>query len=237
MSNGRTDEMIRLQQQLSAFLIIKQFTKIYSFLLWKFVHFHRGVLEGILHIVLWELIRLPDGLVNRSFWRWDFSRVQLKSNWTVGKGLLTSDSKTFWKSRLILSKSLSLFFYCWFGNWFIWKELVSRSLWMMSRCSTGTYEIFRWPCEPIILSIRHFLWGSSQLVDMVFKELLRLSDPLAKGSFCRSDISWVQLKSNWTFRDRLLATDQDLVEQCRLILFKRQLIFLQCLIWKIIHLD
>ena len=67
MSNGRTDEMIRLQQQLSAFLIIKQFTKIYSFLLYKFFHFHRGVLEGILHIVLWELIRLPDGLVKRSF--------------------------------------------------------------------------------------------------------------------------------------------------------------------------
>ena len=128
MSNGRIDETIGPQQQLSAFLIIIQFTEIYSFLLWEFVHFHRGVLEGVLHMALWELIRLSDGLANRSFCRWDFSRVQLKSNWTVGKGLLTSDSKTFWKNRLILSKSLLLFFYGWFGNWFIWKELVSRSL-------------------------------------------------------------------------------------------------------------
>ena len=84
---------------------------------------------------------------------------------------------------------------------------------------------------------KNFLWGSSQLVQMVLKELLRLSDSLANRSFCRSGISWAQLKSNWTFRERLLASDQDSVGQCRLTLLKRQLIFLQCLIWKIIHLD
>ena len=80
MSNGRIDEIIGPQQQLSAFLIIIQFTKIYSFLLWEFVHFHRGVLEGAFHMLLWGLIRLSDGLANRSFCRWNFARVQLKSN-------------------------------------------------------------------------------------------------------------------------------------------------------------
>ena len=67
MSNGRTDEMIEPQQQLTAFFIIIQFTKIYSFLLWEFVNFHRGVLEGVLHMVLWELIRLSAGLANQLF--------------------------------------------------------------------------------------------------------------------------------------------------------------------------
>ena len=79
MSNGRIDEMIRPQQQLSVFLIIIQFTKIDSFLLWEFAHFHRGVFERVWHMALWELIRLSDGLANRSFCRWDFSKVQLKS--------------------------------------------------------------------------------------------------------------------------------------------------------------
>ena len=79
MSNGQIDEMIEPQQQLSAFLTILQFTKFYSFL-WKFVHFHRGGLEGVLHMVLWELLRLPDSLANRSFCRSDISSVQLKFN-------------------------------------------------------------------------------------------------------------------------------------------------------------
>ena len=65
MSNGRIDEMIGRQEQLSAFLIMIQFTKIYSFLLWKFVHFYRGVLDEVLHMVLRELLRLSDGLGNQ----------------------------------------------------------------------------------------------------------------------------------------------------------------------------
>ena len=80
MSNGRIDEMIGQQQQLSAFLIIIHFTKFYGFLLWKFVHFHRDVLEGVSHMLLWELLRLSDSLANRSFYRSDIPRVQLKSN-------------------------------------------------------------------------------------------------------------------------------------------------------------
>ena len=65
MPIGRIDEMIGPQQQLSAFPIIIQFIKLYSFLLWKFVHFHRGVFEGILHMVLWEVLRLSDDLGNQ----------------------------------------------------------------------------------------------------------------------------------------------------------------------------
>ena len=74
MSNGWNDEMIGPQQQLSLFLIIIQFTKFYSFLAWKFVHFHKGVVEGVLHMVLWELLRLSDILENRPFCRPDISR-------------------------------------------------------------------------------------------------------------------------------------------------------------------
>ena len=42
---------------------------------------------------------------------------------------------------------------------------------------------------------KNILWGSSQLVHLVFKELLRLSDGVAYRSFCRSDMSsslWLQ---------------------------------------------
>ena len=84
---------------------------------------------------------------------------------------------------------------------------------------------------------KNFLWESSQLVHMVLKELLRLSDPPVNRSFFRSDISWVQLKSNWTFCERLLDSYQDAIIECRLILLKRQLIFIQRQIWKIIHLE
>ena len=84
---------------------------------------------------------------------------------------------------------------------------------------------------------KNFLRGSSQLVHTVLKELLTLSNFLANWSFCRSDISCVQLKSNWTFLERLLASYQDAIRECRLILLKRQLNFLQCLISKIVHLE
>ena len=75
VSNGQTEEMIGQKQQMSAFLIIIQFTKFYSLLLWKFVHFHSGVLEGFLHMVFLELLRLSDSLANRPFCRSDISRV------------------------------------------------------------------------------------------------------------------------------------------------------------------
>ena len=68
---------------------------------------------------------------------------------------------------------------------------------------------------------------------VALRELLRLSDVLANRSFCRSDISRVQLKSNWTVGERLLASDQEAVREYRLILFKTQWNFLQCLNLKI----
>ena len=42
-------------------------------------------------MVVIELLRLLDGLANRSFSRSDISRVQLKSNCTVGERHLASD--------------------------------------------------------------------------------------------------------------------------------------------------
>ena len=82
--------------------------------------------SGWCNVVLGDMLRPSDGLANRSFCRSDISRVQLKSNWTVGKRLLASDSKTVWKSRLILSKSLLNFFNGWFENLIISKELALK---------------------------------------------------------------------------------------------------------------
>ena len=112
--------------------------------------------------------------------------------------------------------------------------MINHSLIIQADFTTKFFTIFNFK---IYWLAKNFLWGRSQLVYMVLKELLRLSDPLANRSFCQSDISWVQLKSNWTFRERLLASYQDTVRECRLILLKRELIFLKCLIWKIIHLE
>ena len=53
-----------------------------------------------------------------------------------------------------------------------------------------------------------FLWKSSQLVNMLVKELLKLSDGLANGSFCRSDIWRDQLKSKSTIDEWLLASNK-----------------------------
>ena len=78
---------------------------------------------GWCHVVTGELLRLSNGLVNWSFCLSDISRVQLKFKWTVGKRLLASDSKTVWKSRLILSKLLLNFFNGWFRNSSTSKEL------------------------------------------------------------------------------------------------------------------
>ena len=114
------------------------------------------------------------------------------------------------------------------------KSNCNHSLVMQANFTMKFFTIFNFK---IYWIAKNFLWGSSQLVHMVLKELLRLSDLLANQSFCRSDISWAQLKSNWTFRERLLASYQDAARECRLILLKRELIFLQCLIWKIIHLE
>ena len=56
---------------------------------------------------------------------------------------------------------------------------------------------------------------------MVLTELFSVPDDLANRSFCRSYISRVQLKSNWTFGERLPASNQEAVRECRLDLLKR----------------
>ena len=102
------------------------------------------------------LPRPSDGLANWSFCWSEISRIQLKSNWTVGKRLLASDFRTVWKSSLILLKTGLGFFNYWFGSSFIWQELALKGLWMMSCCNQGTVHTVCWPCEPINLSIGHF---------------------------------------------------------------------------------
>ena len=69
------------------------------------------------------------------------------------------------------------------------------------------------------------VWISSGWSHVALSQMLTLLDVLANRSFCRSDISRVQLKSNWTVGERLLASDPEAVRQCRLILLKGQWTF------------
>ena len=55
---------------------------------------------------------------------------------------------------------------------------------------------------------KNFLWKSYQLLHMVVRELLRLPDNLKKLLFCQSDISRIELQSNWTVDEFLLFSDQ-----------------------------
>ena len=139
--------------------------------LWKSSH--------LVHMVLKELLIawLSDGLMNQSFCWSNILRVQLRSKWTICKRILATDSKTEWKSRLILWKSLLILFSDWFGNLFISKELTS----------------FKDPLDDVMLHS-----GNSSDCQM----------PFANQSFCWSDILRVQLKSNWTIGEKLLASDQ-----------------------------
>ena len=73
------------------------------------------------------------------------------------------------------------------------------------------------------------LWKSSELVHIVVKELRRLPDGLPNQSFCQSDISRVQVKSNWTVGESMLASDKEAVTKCMLNLLKWQT-FSQCVI-------
>ena len=79
-----------------------------------------------MHRGLTDIFRLLDSFENGSFCRSDIARVQLKSNWAFGKRLLDSDSKTVWKSRLILYENTINYFKGWYGNWFISKELTLK---------------------------------------------------------------------------------------------------------------
>lgn len=109
-----TDEMIGPQEQLCGPLTIIELTKVYRFLLWKFIHFERGFLEVVLerflcwwHLIVREQARLSDGLANQS----------LESKWTVGERL-ASDQRAVWKLMLILCK----------GQWTVLQCLVGKCI-------------------------------------------------------------------------------------------------------------
>ena len=68
--------------------------------------------------------------------------------------------------------------------------------------------------------------GASGWCYVALRELLWHSDCLANRSFCQSGISRVQLKSNWIVAERLLASYQEAVRECKLILLKAQRTFL-----------
>ena len=131
------------------------------------LHFQRNDFEGAYgwcHVALRELLRHSDGLPNRWFCRSDLPRVQLKSNWTVGKKLLATDSKTVWKNRLILSKARLIFFNGCFANWIISKELTLKEfLYDVMLCSGN------WSALQMALRADHF-------VDWTFRESNRTVD-------------------------------------------------------------
>ena len=142
------------------------------------------------HRGLTDIFRLSDILANWLFCWLDILRVQLKSNWTVGKRLLASDSKTVWKSRLILPKALLIL---------VWK---------------------------LIHFERITIEGGSGWCHVALRELLRHSDGLPSWSFCWLDISRVQLKSNLTVGNGLLASDSKTFWKSKLILSKSLLFFM-----------
>ena len=75
---------------------------------------------------------------------------------------------------------------------------------------------------------------------MVPTELFRLSDGLSNWLFCRSDISRVQLKSNWKVGERLVSSDEGSIMNSYLVqanFTETTMIFFQCLISKLIHLE
>ena len=61
---------------------------------------------------------------------------------------------------------------------------------------------------------------------MALGKLLRLSFSVGNRSFCRSDISRIQMKSNWKVGESLVASDQQAVWKSKLIWSKAQLFFL-----------
>ena len=143
----------------------------------------------------------------------------------------------------------------------LWKDIIARILFIKfrpkTRCQTvGMMKLSdrkgNWVVPSLSYNLQKFVgssfkiclswkkcpsvWISSGWCHVALRELLRLWDAPANRSFCWSDITRVQLKSNWTVGERLLVSDQDAVRECRLILLKGQWTFFQCLISKFIHL-
>ena len=84
----------------------------------KFYRFAKNFLRKssqLVHMAIKELLRLSYGLVNQSYCQFGILRVQLKFNWTVDQCIITSDSKTVWKNRLVSWKLLLILFSGRFG--------------------------------------------------------------------------------------------------------------------------
>ena len=115
-------------------------------------------------------------------------------------------------------------------NWTVSKRLLtsgSKPVWKSRLLLKAQLIFFKW----MVWKLYYFEWINLQRVSachVALSELLRHSDGLANWSFSWSDIWRVQLKSNWTVGESLLASDQEAVRECRLILLKGQwMIFLK----------
>ena len=97
-----------------------------NFKIYSFVKKIQRWSSQLIQMVLWELFRLLDGLANRPFCVSKISRLQLKSNRTVFKKLLVSNSKIVCKSRLILSKAQLIAFDGCLRNCIISQELTFK---------------------------------------------------------------------------------------------------------------
>ena len=68
--------------------------------------------ESLADLILYELLRLSDGLTNRSFCPSNIFRVQLKAKWIVGEWPSASDQLAVWRCRLVLFKRHRTFSQC-----------------------------------------------------------------------------------------------------------------------------
>ena len=132
----------------------------------------------------------------------------------------------------------------------LWKDIITRTLVIKFRPKTRSQMVGlmkwldrkgNWVVPSLSYNLQKFIgssfkicwsrkrcpsvWISSGWCHVALRDLLRLSDVRANQSFCWSDISRVQLKSNWTVCERLLVSDQEAARECSLILVKGQWTF------------
>ena len=132
----------------------------------------------------------------------------------------------------------------------LWKDIISRILIIKLRPKTRcqTVRLMKWSdrkgnwvVPSLSYNLQKFIgfsfkiclspkkcpsvWIFSGWCHVALRELLRLSDVFSNRSFCRSDISRVKLKSNWTVTERLLVSDQERAREYRLDLAKGQWMF------------
>lgn len=118
------------------------------------------------------------------------TELQVNSWWKLNNLWLTNSLK----QRTIFSKAQWIFFNVCFGNAFISKK--KKWFWtgllMMSCCTQETFPTVRWPCKPIIFSIRHF--DDPTEVQLTVCEKLLVSNQWAVSK-CGRNLS----KPQWNF--------------------------------------